>query len=126
MKILTKEYIMLLHEQLLSETGGMPGLRDEGLLESAITAPFVTIYDYSPYVTVQAKAARLAYGLVKNHPFFDGNKRIGMMAMLVFLHENQIDVSATQDELITLGRDLAADICSINDVISWIITHSQL
>ena len=64
MKILTKRQILLLHEQLIEETGGTHGLRDEGLLESALSAPFQSFDFYAPYPTIQQKAARLGYGLV--------------------------------------------------------------
>ena len=85
MKILTKQQILMLHEQLISETGGTQGLRDEGMLDSALASPFQSFGAYSPYKTVQQKAARLGYGLVMNHPFIDGNKRIGAHAMLTLL-----------------------------------------
>ncbi len=79
MKILTKRQVLLLHKQLIDETGGIQGLRDEGLLDSALSSPFQEFDSFSPYPTVQQKAARLGYSLVMNHPFIDGNKRIGLM-----------------------------------------------
>lgn len=82
---LTKSQILLLHEQLITETGGSSGLRDEGMLDSALNAPFQTFGKEDMYPSLQQKAARLCFGLVKNHPFVDGNKRIGAHAMLVFL-----------------------------------------
>ena len=84
MKVLSKRQILLLHQQLVDETGGSPGLRDEGLLDSALNAPFQAFGGTSAFSSLQQKAARLCYGLVKNHPFVDGNKRIGAHAMLVF------------------------------------------
>ena len=83
MKRLTKRQVLLLHEQLLQEFGGTPGVRDEGLLDSALAAPFQTFDGQSLYPSVQAKAAQLGFGLVCNHPFVDGNKRIGTHVMLV-------------------------------------------
>ena len=77
MKRLTKRQVLLLHEQLLQEFGGTPGVRDEGLLDSALAAPFQTFDGQSLYPSVQAKAAQLGFGLVCNHPFVDGNKRVG-------------------------------------------------
>ena len=99
MKYLTKRQVVLLHEQLINETGGIHGLRDEGLLESALAVPFQTFGAFSPYPTVQQKAARLGYGLVMNHPFIDGNKRIGAHAMLTVLAINDIEIDYSQDEL---------------------------
>ena len=85
MIILSKEQVILLHAQLIAETGGAEGVRDEGLLESALYAPFQSFGDRDVYPSIQQKAARLGIGLTKNHAFVDGNKRIGAHAMLVFL-----------------------------------------
>ena len=74
---LSKPQILLLHEQLLEATGGSSGLRDEGMLDSALNAPFQTFNGEDVYPSIQQKAARLCFGLIKNHPFVDGNKRIG-------------------------------------------------
>lgn len=82
---LTKSQVLLIHDQLIAETGGSSGLRDEGILDSALSAPFQTFGGEDVYPSLQQKAARLCFGLVKNHPFVDGNKRIGAHVMLVFL-----------------------------------------
>ena len=84
MKILTKYQIILLHAQLIKETGGMEGIRDEGLLDSAILSPFQSFDGKELYPSVLEKGARLGFGLIQNHAFIDGNKRIGVHAMLVF------------------------------------------
>ena len=86
---LSTNQILLLHKDLISEFGGLDGVKDLGMLESAINAPFQTFNYQDMYPTIQQKAARLCYGLVKNHPFIDGNKRIGVHAMLVFLALNR-------------------------------------
>ncbi len=85
MKILSKEQVILLHESLIKAFGGYPGLRDEGLLDSALAAPFQSFSGESAYHSPQAKAARLGFGIIRNHPFVDGNKRTGTHVMLVFL-----------------------------------------
>ena len=87
---LSKPQILLLHEQLVATTGGSSGLRDEGMLDSALNAPFQTFGGEDVYPSLQPKAARLCFGLVKNHPFVDGNKRIGAHVMLVFLALNGV------------------------------------
>ena len=87
---LSKPQILLLHEQLIAETGGSSGLRDEGMLDSALNAPFQTFGGEDVYLSLQQKAARLCFGLAKNHPFVDGNKRIGAHVMLVFLALNGV------------------------------------
>ena len=85
MIVLSKNQIIKLHSQLIQETGGTDGIRDEGLLESVLAAPFQSFSGTDIYPSLQQKAARLGYGLVKNHAFIDGNKRIGAHVMLVFL-----------------------------------------
>ena len=99
MKKLTKQQIIMLHESLIKETGGSAGIRDNGLLESTIQAPYQTYGDQDLFPTVQSKAARLGFGLIKNHPMVDGNKRIGTHAMLTFLILNGIELQYSQKEL---------------------------
>ena len=96
---LTKEQILLLHTQLIETTGGSDGIRDMGLLESALESPFQSYGGEELYPSIQAKAARLCYGLVKNHAMIDGNKGIGCHAMLVFLELNSYEMEYTQKEL---------------------------
>lgn len=125
MKRLSKRQILLLHEQLLSQTGGLPGLRDEGLLESALSAPFQSFGDVDAYPSLPQKAARLCYGLVKNHPFADGNKRIGAHAMLVFLAVNRTELIYTQEELSAIILAIAAGEQSYDDLLRWLVDHQQ-
>ena len=80
MKTLSQKQILALHSALIKEFGGSDGVRDEGLLESALAAPFQTFGGEPVYPSLQAKAAQLGFGLVCNHPFVDGNKRIGAHA----------------------------------------------
>lgn len=108
MKVLSKRQVLLLHQHLVEETGGSAGLRDEGLLDSALNAPFQSFGDISAYPSLQQKAARLCYGLVKNHPFIDGNKRIGAHVMLVFLAINGIELAYIQQELADIILHVAA------------------
>ncbi len=123
MKILNKRQILLLHEQLIRETGGTAGLRDEGMLESALSAPYQEFQSFTPYPTVQQKAARLGYGLVMNHPFVDGNKRIGTHAMLTLLALNGIELTYSQEELSDFILELAAGIQKYEDLLQWILNH---
>lgn len=75
---LSKEHVILLHKRLLEATGGSEGIRDEGMLDSALANPFQSFENEELYPSVQAKAAQLCFGIVKNHPMVDGNKRLGM------------------------------------------------
>lgn len=95
----TKEQIIKLHEQIIIQTGGEIGIRDTKLLDSAIMAPFQSFDNNDLYPSIQSKAARLCYGLIKNHPFIDGNKRTGTHIMLLFLYFNNIELQYTQKEL---------------------------
>ena len=123
MKILTKRQIILLHEQLINETGGSHGLQDEGVLESALSAPFQEFEAFSPYPSIQQKAARLAYGLIMNHPFIDGNKRIGAHTMLAMLLLNGIELEYTQQELIDIILEVAAGNVGYDDLLRWVLEH---
>lgn len=123
MKMLNKRQIMMLHQHLVDETGGSPGLRDEGLLDSALNAPFQVFGDTSAYPSLQQKAARLCYGLVKNHPFIDGNKRIGAHVMLVFLAVNGLELSYTQQELSDIILQVAAGEKGYDDLLVWLLAH---
>ena len=120
---LSKPQILLLHEQLVAETGGSSGLRDEGMLDSALNTPFQTFAGKDVYPSLQQKAARLCFGLVKNHPFVDGNKRIGAHVMLVFLALNGIELQHTQAELSEVILQLAAGTLQSTDLLDWILSH---
>ncbi|MDD6736403.1 MAG: type II toxin-antitoxin system death-on-curing family toxin [Clostridiales bacterium] len=123
MKKLTKEQILMLHNELIRETGGSGGLRDEGLLDSALNAPFQGFGDVDSFPSLQQKGARLGYGLICNHAFVDGNKRIGAHAMLLFLSLNGIELEYTQNELSDMILDVAAGNLRFEDMVKWIIKH---
>ena len=123
MKILTKEQIILLHAQLIKETGGMEGIRDEGLLDSAILNPFQSFDCKELYPSVLEKGARLGFGLIQNHAFVDGNKRIGAHAMLVFLALNGHSLSYTQKELTEIVLSVAAGEKNCDDLLLWLQSH---
>ena len=120
---LSKSQVLLIHDQLISETGGSSGLRDEGILDSALDAPFQTFSGEDVYPSLQQKAARLCFGLVKNHPFVDGNKRIGAHVMLVFLALNGIELQHSQTELSDVILQLAAGEIEATDLLHWILAH---
>ena len=123
MKILSKEQILMLHEQLIDATGGLHGVRDEGLLDSALAAPFHSFAETEPYPSIQQKAVRLGYGLIKNHPFVDGNKRIGVHVMLVVLELNDMTLSYKQKELSDIIMDVASGKADYDDSLNRVIEH---
>lgn len=118
-----KEQVIVLHSHLISLTGGSDGIRDESLLESAIEAPFQAFGGTEAFPSLLQKAARLGYGLIKNHAFIDGNKRIGVHCMLVFLALNKIELEYTQDELSDVVIKTAASELNFEDLLQWIIDH---
>lgn len=122
---LTKDQVIAIHRQMVMLTGGTDGLRDEGLLESALSAPFQIFDEQEIYPSIQQKAARLGFGLIKNHAFVDGNKRIGVHVMLIFLELNGIVLNYTQEELSDIGLSIAASAADADDLLNWIISHQE-
>ena len=125
MKRLSKEQILMLHTQLIAQTGGSDGVRDYNLLESAIETPFQSFGGEELYPTIQSKGARLGYGLIKNHCMVDGNKRIGIHAMLVFLALNGITLKYTQKELYEMVLAVADGSLEYEDMLQWILKHQE-
>lgn len=125
MKMLSKRQILLLHSMLVAQSGGMDGLRDEGLLDAAINMPLQTFGGQELYPTILEKAARLGYGLIRSHPFLDGNKRIGTHAMLVFLDINNITLSYEDEDLISVILHVAAGAMDCNAFLEWLKAHVE-
>ena len=120
---LTEEQLIYLHDELIRATGGSQGLRDKNLLQSALYSPLQTFDSSELFPTIQRKAARLACGLTQNHPFVDGNKRIGAHAMLVVLELNGIQLHYTQRELADTFLQLAASEIGYDELLAWITSH---
>ena len=121
---LDKEQIKRLHKKLLDATGGLQGVRDEAMLESALSVAFQTFDGVEFYPSVAAKIARTAYGLVCNHPFVDGNKRIGTYVMMVLLELNHIKADFTDDDIIRIGMGLADNKINDRQLLELILEHS--
>lgn len=117
---LDQEKVMLLHKLLTDETGGDPNIRDSGLLNSALESAFVTFDGVELYQTREEKGARLGYSLISNHAFVDGNKRIGMFVMLIFLEINGVKLSPTNSEVARVGLAVAAGTMKYEDLLEWI------
>lgn len=123
MIVLSEKQILMLHTHLIQRTGGTDGIRDKGLLESAVGSPFQSFGNMEVCPAICQKAARLGFGLVRNHAFLDGNKRIGAHAMLVFLALNQIELKYTQKELSDMILAVAAGEKESEDLFRWILEH---
>lgn len=115
---LTKELVLAIHDEQLREFGGGSGLRDEGLLESALDRPRNT-WAYTK-ADLPALAADYAFGIVKNHPFVDGNKRVSLLTLVTFLGLNGIDFVASEAETVLIIRDLAAGHVDTEGLARWI------
>jgi death-on-curing protein len=124
MKHLSYETVIAMHSELITQSGGLDGIRDTNMLDASINSPFHTFDGQYFYPTIQSMAAHLAFSLIKNHPFLDGNKRIGILSMLVFLDINGLPVDCTDDDLVTLGLGLADSSITELELIDWIISHS--
>lgn len=125
MKVLSKHQALLLHEQVVSQFGGTDGVRDEGLLESALAAPTQTFGGQYLYPTLLQKAAQLGFALVSNHPFLDGNKRTGAHVMLTFLLLNGVELEYTQSELIDITLKIASSQTNAEELSQWNIAHKK-
>lgn len=120
MRALTVADLITLHDLLIQETGGMNGLRDPGLLESAALSPYQTFGGEDIYPTLAAKAAQLCFSLIQNHPFLDGNKRIGVLAMLTLMEMNHCPLSPSNDALIRIGLGVASGTVKASEIEQWI------
>jgi death-on-curing protein len=92
------EEVIRIHDEILAASGGLNGIRDMGGLESAIVQPQMEIFGEELYPTLAEKAAMLGFSLISNHPFLDGNKRIGHAAMETFMLLNGYEIDASVDE----------------------------
>lgn len=120
----SKKALLLLHEESLSEFGGGRGLRDEGLLESALARPHNT-YAYRSTATLAELAASYCYGISKNHAFVDGNKRAAFLCAGLFLAINGYRLTAAQVDAIETMLGLAAGTVTEEELALWIAKNSK-
>ena len=115
---LTREAVLAIHAQLLARFGGISGIRDDNMLESALAKPR-QLHAYGQ-PNAYEMAAAYAFGIVKNHPFIDGNKRAGFVAAYTFLGVNGIDFTASEEEAVIFTRGLAAGDVTIEEYTLWL------
>jgi death-on-curing protein len=123
---LTAEQILFIHYRLVSETGGEHGLRDLGLLETAVARPRQTFDNEELYPDIFQKAAALMESLVNNHPFIDGNKRTGITCTVLFLQQNSITFSAKNSELEKFTLRVASVKMKRAEIAEWLKKHSRM
>ena len=125
MKYLYPKQILYLHRAILEQSGGSAGLRDEGLLESAVYRPQASFGGQDLYPDLFTKAAALGHSLVGNHPFVDGNKRVGFEAMRLMLRLNGYDIHATFDEKLRFALAIAKGEHTEQAIAEWLKQHSR-
>lgn len=120
---ITLEVMLATQDKLLSRFGGLPGIRDEGLLESALHRPRQLFASSSPELF--DLAAAYAAGIIQNHPFLDGNKRAGFMAAYIFLGANGWEVEAPEEEVVVQTLGLAAGEIPVQAYARWLKSSSD-
>jgi death on curing protein len=123
MRYLSLQEVVSLHSLLIAQSGGSSGLRDRGALESAVAQPEASFGGEELYPDLASKAAALAHSLIQNHPFVDGNKRVGHGAMEVFLLLNGYEIDASVDEQEKMIVDVASGMVSRIELSEWLTNH---
>jgi death-on-curing protein len=123
MRFLSLAEAIQLHGLVLAQTGGSPGIRDLGRLQSALAQPQMTFAGTELYPTLEEKAAAVCFSLVSNHPFVDGNKRVGHAAMETFVVLNGCELEATVDSAQEIMLALASGNLSREKLAHWIGDH---
>ena len=119
----SREKVLMLHQLMAEATGGSVGVRDEGLLDSALESAFAGFGDKEFYPSKEEKGARLGYALISNHAFVDGNKRIGMYVMLTFLEMNGIRIQCSDKDLVDAGLSVADGKMDYEGLLQWVLDH---
>ena len=117
------EHVMLIHQRIATYTGGSTGVREIGLIESALARANASFGGVDAYPDLIGKSAAVGCGLTQNHGFIDGNKRIGVLTLLFILRRNSIPLRYTQDELIDVGLGIARGDMDVPDVDAWVRAH---
>ena len=125
MRYLSLSEVLELHDLVLEQSGGPTGIRNLGALESAVSQPRMTFGGVDLYQTIQEKASALCFSLVMNHPFMDGNKRVGHVALETFLVLNDLELDAPIDDAERTILSLAAGTLSRDEFVQWVNENSM-
>ena len=123
MEYLTLNEVLLLHARLIQRTGGIRGVRDLGLIESALARPQATFEGSDLYPDLWSKASALMHSLAQNHPFVDGNKRTALTATGIFLELSGYRLTASNDEAAAFTLGIAAGKGDVKEIAAWLRTH---
>jgi len=119
---LTLKQVKAIHHIQIETFGGIDGIRDEGLLESAIESPFQTFDGVMLYEDLIERIARVVFNIIKNHPFLDGNKRTGIAVLMIMSDLYDIEIEASDEEYIELGLRITA-LSDHHEIVDWINDH---
>jgi death on curing protein len=122
--MITKEVILRLHELSLLKYGGGNGIREEGFMESAIARPYQTFGSEDLYPTIFEKAAAIAESIIINHPFIDGNKRTGLLAMLAVLDNENFELSVTNNDIYNFTIKISTGEIKFEQIVEWLKTNT--
>jgi len=122
---LSVEQVLTAHAELIKRYGGNQGVRDRGLLESAVFRPQASAFGQEAYPTLFEKCAVLGYSLIQNHPFLDGNKRTGFAAMHLMLLINGYDLTSTATEEVEMTKNVASGKMYESEITLWLREHSR-
>ncbi|MBU1809375.1 MAG: type II toxin-antitoxin system death-on-curing family toxin [Candidatus Omnitrophica bacterium] len=125
MKYLNIYQVLAIHSEVIEQAGGSKGIRDIGLVDSAVARPQVTFGGKDLYPDIFSKVACLGHSLIRNHPFVDGNKRTGYMSMRLFLNINRYDIKAPEDEKYKFVIEIAGKERDERSIAEWLEKHSQ-
>jgi death-on-curing protein len=125
MRYLSLVEVLEIHRRVLAQSGGAGGVRDLGAIESALAQPQMAFGGQALYPTIEAKAAAICFSLVMNHPFVDGNKRVGHAAMETFLVLNGFELRATVDDVEQVILQLAAGDLTRDELLAWVTAHME-
>ena len=123
MKTIDVNELLLFQKKIISSTGGLDGVRDKGLLESALSRSNMTFDGSDLYDSIEKKISVITHSLIANHGFVDGNKRIGVAMMILLCKMNDIKIHYTQQELVKLGLAVASGKENSKNIYEWIIDH---
>jgi len=123
--VLSHEQVARLHTKMIAATGALDGIRGEAALDSALTMAFLSFDGIELYPSTAAKIARITYGIICNHPFIDGNKRIGTYVMLLLLEINRIKTTFSDADVIRTGMELASGKMNDKQLLELIFEHSK-
>jgi len=126
LKYLSPHQVLAIHDQIIKRFGGSHGLRDLGLLDSAVMRPQATYGGQELYSDIFSKGAALLQSLLKNHPFVDGNKRTALSSAGIFLRMNDVQLSNYHEEEVEFAVNVDNKNLSLEEIATWLKTHSKL